>query len=117
MGVQPNTVIQVEKCITVAAFDFKYVAAPAFTSPPRGSLSSITLAHNFLWGMESSAKQVEIKIQEVLRKAQGPATILAIGTANPANFILQEDYPEFYFRVTKSDNMTLLKEKFKRICE
>lgn len=47
----------------------------------------------------------------------GLATILAIGTANPPNCIYQADYPDYYFRVTNSDHMTLLKQKFKRICE
>ncbi|OWM69578.1 hypothetical protein CDL15_Pgr014039 [Punica granatum] len=60
---------------------------------------------------------MEIKIQEGLQKARGPATILALGTANPANIIHQADFPDFYFQVTNSDNMTLLKEKFKRICD
>lgn len=44
------------------------------------------------------------------------ATVLAIGTANPPNFILQEEYPDFYFRVTNSDHLHRLKQKFKRIC-
>ena len=57
------------------------------------------------------------KIQEALKKAQGPATILAIGTANPPNAVYQADYPDYYFRVTSSEHMTLLKDKFKRICK
>lgn len=57
------------------------------------------------------------KIQEALKKAQGPATILAIGTANPPNTIYQADYPDYYFRVTNSEHMTLWKDKFKRICK
>lgn len=55
-----------------------------------------------------------------LRKAQradGPATILAIGTATPPNCVCQADYPNYYFRVTKSEHMTDLKEKFKRMCD
>ena len=57
---------------------------------------------------------------EEIRQAQhalGPATILAIGTATPANCINQADYPDYYFRVTKSEHMTELKEKFKRMCK
>ncbi|OAY37102.1 chalcone synthase 2 [Manihot esculenta] len=57
---------------------------------------------------------------EEIRKAQrahGPATILAIGTATPSNCVNQADYPDYYFRVTKSEHMTELKEKFKRICD
>ncbi|XP_030545256.2 chalcone synthase-like [Rhodamnia argentea] len=57
------------------------------------------------------------KIQEALKKPQGPATILAIGTANPPNIIYQADYPDYYFRVTNSEHMTLWKDKFRRICE
>ncbi|KAK5832283.1 hypothetical protein PVK06_016084 [Gossypium arboreum] len=45
------------------------------------------------------------------------ATILAIGTINPPNCFYQADYPDFYFRVTKSEHMTQLKDKFRRICE
>ncbi|CAB4309152.1 unnamed protein product [Prunus armeniaca] len=50
-------------------------------------------------------------------EAKSPAAILAIGTANPANCYYQQDYPDFLFRVTNSDHLTELKDKFKRICE
>nr|AGC72949.1 chalcone synthase [Arabis auriculata]CDU43487.1 chalcone synthase [Arabis auriculata]CDU43528.1 chalcone synthase [Arabis auriculata]CDU43538.1 chalcone synthase [Arabis auriculata] len=55
-----------------------------------------------------------------IRKAQradGPAGILAIGTANPANHVIQAEYPDYYFRITDSEHMTDLKEKFKRMCD
>lgn len=48
---------------------------------------------------------------------QGLASILAIATANPANCVHQTDYPDFYFRVTNSEHMTELKQKFKRLCD
>ncbi|GAB4826154.1 Chitin synthase, class 2 [Ancistrocladus abbreviatus] len=51
------------------------------------------------------------------KKAEGPATVLAIGTAVPPNCNPQADFPDYYFRVTNSEHMTELKEKFKRICE
>ncbi|WVZ19880.1 hypothetical protein V8G54_007202 [Vigna mungo] len=51
------------------------------------------------------------------QRAGGPATILAIATANPSNCIYQSDFTDYYFRVTKSDHMTDLKAKLKRICE
>ncbi|XP_071718283.1 chalcone synthase 1-like [Rutidosis leptorrhynchoides] len=51
------------------------------------------------------------------RRAQGPATILAIGTATPTNCINQADYPDYYFRVTKSEHMVDLKAKMKRMCD
>lgn len=50
-------------------------------------------------------------------KPQGLASILAIATANPSNFIEQSSYADYYFRVTNSEHMTDLKHKFKRICE
>ncbi|KAK9669820.1 hypothetical protein RND81_13G156700 [Saponaria officinalis] len=58
-------------------------------------------------------------IEDIRRaqRAEGPATILAIGTATPPNCVYQADYPDFYFRVTKSEHMTDLKEKFKRMCD
>ncbi|KAL6658000.1 hypothetical protein ACP70R_005780 [Stipagrostis hirtigluma subsp. patula] len=51
------------------------------------------------------------------QRADGPATVLAVGTANPANCVLQDEYPDFYFRATKSEHLTDLKDKLKRICE
>lgn len=51
------------------------------------------------------------------QRAQGPATVLAIGTATPSNCVNQADYPDYYFRITNSEHMTDLKEKFKRMCE
>ncbi|CAM8897285.1 unnamed protein product [Rhodiola kirilowii] len=46
-----------------------------------------------------------------------PAFVLAIGTATPPNYIMQSDYPDYYFRITNSDHKVGLKQKFKRICE
>ncbi|CAL5063347.1 unnamed protein product [Urochloa decumbens] len=40
--------------------------------------------------------------------------MLAIGTANPANCVLQDDFPDLYFRATDSEHLVGLKEKFKR---
>nr|ABQ28695.1 chalcone synthase [Brassica rapa subsp. chinensis] len=51
------------------------------------------------------------------QRADGPAGILAIGTANPANHVIQAEYPDYYFRITNSEHMTDLKEKFKRMCD
>lgn len=51
------------------------------------------------------------------QRARGPATILAIGTATPVNCIYQSDFTDYYFRVTKSEHMTQLKAKLKRICK
>nr|CDU45725.1 chalcone synthase [Lepidium graminifolium]CDU45730.1 chalcone synthase [Lepidium graminifolium] len=57
---------------------------------------------------------------DAIRKAQradGPAAILAIGTANPDNYVIQAEYPDYYFRITNSEHMTELKEKFQRMCD
>ncbi|GMN57374.1 hypothetical protein TIFTF001_026477 [Ficus carica] len=51
------------------------------------------------------------------QRAEGPATVLAIGTATPANCVSQADYPDYYFHITNSNHMTQLKDKFKRMCE
>ncbi|KAE8792433.1 Chalcone synthase [Hordeum vulgare] len=44
------------------------------------------------------------------QRANGPAAILAIGTANPPNCVSQKEYPDYYFRVTKSQHLTDLKQ-------
>nr|CAB3498855.1 unnamed protein product [Digitaria exilis] len=49
-------------------------------------------------------------------RADGPATVLGIGTANPPNCVRQEDYADYYFRATKSEHLADLKAKFRRIC-
>ncbi|XP_044952536.1 bisdemethoxycurcumin synthase-like [Hordeum vulgare subsp. vulgare] len=49
------------------------------------------------------------------RRADGPAAVLAIGTANPAHCVPQDEFPDFYFRATNSDHLTALKAKFKRV--
>ncbi|KAK6929616.1 Chalcone/stilbene synthase, N-terminal [Dillenia turbinata] len=60
-----------------------------------------------------------VTVEEVRRaqRAEGPATIMAIGTATPPNCVDQSTYPDYYFRITNSEHKTELKEKFKRMCE
>lgn len=60
-----------------------------------------------------------VTVEEVRRaqRAEGPATILAIGTATPPNCVDQSAYPDYYFRITNSEHKTELKEKFKRMCK
>lgn len=50
-------------------------------------------------------------------RAEGTSTVLAIGTATPPNCVYQSTYPDYYFRITNSENNTELKEKFKRMCK
>ncbi|GJN25472.1 hypothetical protein PR202_gb13301 [Eleusine coracana subsp. coracana] len=47
----------------------------------------------------------------------GTAAVLAIGTANPANCMRQDEFVDWFFRVTKIDHLATLKAKMKRICE
>ncbi|KAK0604905.1 hypothetical protein LWI29_020729 [Acer saccharum] len=49
------------------------------------------------------------------QRAEGPATILAIGTANPSNCLDQSTYADYYFRVTNNEHKIELKNKFNRI--
>ena len=61
----------------------------------------------------------QVTLLEDLRRAQranGPAAVLAIGTATPANCVLQDHFPDWYFRVTRCDHLTKLKAKMTRIC-
>ena len=51
------------------------------------------------------------------QRADGPACVLAVGTANPANCIPQDEYADWYFRVTKSDHLTHLKDAMKKACK
>ncbi|XP_066379437.1 bisdemethoxycurcumin synthase-like [Miscanthus floridulus] len=47
----------------------------------------------------------------------GPACVLGVGTANPGNCIQQDDYTDWYFRITKSDHLTHTKAIMKKMCE
>ncbi|XBJ22081.1 hypothetical protein VPH35_000520 [Triticum aestivum] len=60
-----------------------------------------------------------VTVEEVMRaqRAEGPATVLAIGTATPDNCVSQADYTDYYFRVTKGEHLIDLKKKFKRMCD
>ena len=62
-------------------------------------------------------KMVSVSEIRKAQRAEGPATILAIGTANPANCVEQSTYPDFYFKITNSEHKVELKEKFQRMCK
>ncbi|KMZ60473.1 Chalcone synthase [Zostera marina] len=60
------------------------------------------------------------KTIESIRKAQraeGPATVLAMGTANPPQVLEQASYTDWHFRVTKSEHQVDLKKKIQRVCD
>lgn len=48
---------------------------------------------------------------------QSPATVLAIGTATPANTLIQAEVPDRLFKAANSDQLTELKMKFTKICK
>ncbi|CAL5091653.1 unnamed protein product [Urochloa decumbens] len=50
------------------------------------------------------------------QRADGPAAMLGIGTANPAYCVPQDDFPDYYFRVTKKEHLTDLKDTFTKLC-
>ncbi|TKW01020.1 hypothetical protein SEVIR_8G149800v4 [Setaria viridis] len=51
------------------------------------------------------------------QRADGPAAVLAIGTAVPANCVRQDEFTDWYFRITKSDHLAKLKAKMKKMCD
>ncbi|KAJ4722928.1 Chalcone synthase [Melia azedarach] len=51
------------------------------------------------------------------QRAEGRATIMAIGTTTPPTCFDQSKYADFYFRVTNSEHMTKTKDKLQHICE
>ena len=51
------------------------------------------------------------------QQPQGLATVLAIGTATPANIMTQDEAPDLIFKATNTQHLTNLKMKFTKICE
>lgn len=78
-------------------------------------LSSPHQAH--LLANHSIQMAISLQAMRKAQRAQGPATILAVGTANPPNLYEQDTYPDYYFRVTNSEHKQELKNKFRRMCK
>ncbi|KAJ0962832.1 hypothetical protein J5N97_027954 [Dioscorea zingiberensis] len=57
------------------------------------------------------------EVDHKTKKAGGLASVLALATANPPNVVYQDDFPDYYFRVTNNEHKVHLKEKLKRVCE
>ncbi|KAJ0025617.1 hypothetical protein Pint_07495 [Pistacia integerrima] len=57
-----------------------------------------------------------VTVEEVCRaqRAEGTATVMAIGTVNPPTIYEQSAYPNAYFRMTNSEHLTLVKNKMQR---
>ncbi|KAJ0024287.1 hypothetical protein Pint_07496 [Pistacia integerrima] len=60
-----------------------------------------------------------VTVEEVRRaqRAEGTATVMAIGTANPPTMYEQSAYPDAYFRMTNSEHLTPVKIKMQRMCD
>lgn len=53
-----------------------------------------------LGNLTASPTAAIIRKMRQAQRADGPASVLAIGTANPANCVRQDEYADYYFRVT-----------------
>ncbi|EEE62741.1 hypothetical protein OsJ_17544 [Oryza sativa Japonica Group] len=67
--------------------------------------------------MPGTATAAVVDSRLCTQHAEGPAAVLAIGTANPANIVYQDGFADYYFGLTKSEYLTELKDKMKRICK
>ncbi|KAJ0034008.1 hypothetical protein Pint_25366 [Pistacia integerrima] len=60
-----------------------------------------------------------VTVDEVRKaqRAEGTATIMAIGTTNPPNVYDQSSYLDTYFRMTNTEHLTEVKYKMQRMCD
>uniref|UniRef100_A0A0E0M5S7 Chalcone synthase n=1 Tax=Oryza punctata TaxID=4537 RepID=A0A0E0M5S7_ORYPU len=66
--------------------------------------------------MPGAATTTLVNSRRCTLHAEGPAAVLAIGTANPTNIVLQNEFVDHHFSLAKCEHLTDLKEKMKRIC-
>uniref|UniRef100_A0ACD6AE28 Uncharacterized protein n=1 Tax=Avena sativa TaxID=4498 RepID=A0ACD6AE28_AVESA len=64
----------------------------------------------------SSSLPSDLREIRQAQRSDGPATVLAIGKENPVNCIPQDEFVDWYFRVSNCDHLAKLKAKMKRIC-
>uniref|UniRef100_A0A804P0J6 Uncharacterized protein n=1 Tax=Zea mays TaxID=4577 RepID=A0A804P0J6_MAIZE len=57
------------------------------------------------------------ELEQKWHNGGGPACVLGVGTANPANCVRQDEYTDWYFRITKSDHLTHTKAIMRKTCE
>ncbi|XVE81417.1 hypothetical protein DITRI_Ditri15bG0061700 [Diplodiscus trichospermus] len=59
-----------------------------------------------------------VTVEEVLKtqRAEGPATVLAIGTSIPPSCVDQSTYPDYYFRITNSEK-SMIKKRYMCLTE
>ena len=81
----------------------------------KSSLECITSINRVIYFVKTISKAIEMA-ENNKKTVRGMATILAIGTAVPRNFMYQSDFPDYYFQIHKCDHLTELKQKFTRIC-
>lgn len=94
-------------------------SSPLTTHTSISSHSSSThLSNMILIGSQMVSSAVTFQRIRQQQRANGPATVLSIGTAVPPNCILQEEYADYYFRMTQlqSNHHAGLKEKLHKLC-
>ncbi|KAM3310352.1 hypothetical protein ACQJBY_031193 [Aegilops geniculata] len=70
-----------------------------------------------LGNLTASPAATAIRQIRQAQRADGPASVLAIGTANPTNCVRQDDYADYYFRVTDREHLAKLRSKLHKICK
>lgn len=68
-------------------------------------------------GYQNGTAHKATKIRRQRQRAEGPASILSIGTANPKTVYKQSEFADFYFNITNSNHETELKQKMARLCK
>eukprot|EP00252_Welwitschia_mirabilis_P026893 TRINITY_DN89_c0_g1_i6.p1 TRINITY_DN89_c0_g1~~TRINITY_DN89_c0_g1_i6.p1 ORF type:complete len:411 (+),score=-21.84 TRINITY_DN89_c0_g1_i6:75-1307(+) len=67
--------------------------------------------------VESRPDNIDLDSYRQAQRANGGACVLGFGTATPPYVYEQSTYPDFFFRVTRSEHLTKLKAKFQRVCD
>ncbi|RDX83962.1 Chalcone synthase 1, partial [Mucuna pruriens] len=65
---------------------------------PNHFATSIPISHHLIAWSIQKIKMVSVEEIRKAQRAEGPATVLAIGTATPPNCVDQSTYPDYYFR-------------------
>ena len=64
-------------------------------------------AHLLLTGQLATSMGATAALEQNQR-----AAVLAIGTANPANSVLQDEFPDWYFRVTRNEHLCITDTRY-----
>ncbi|KAF8700869.1 hypothetical protein HU200_034235 [Digitaria exilis] len=87
--------------------------AGEFPGRPTSDRSIISVTAGQPW----EALRPTLPARSGARSARRPRGRARHRTANPANCVLQDEFPDLFFRATKCEHLVSLKEKFKRVCQ